>query len=218
MVLHPSEESHFDEEFIELEDTKVPVSDLKVYRGKLVDEPDSEVSGAFIEGIFIGQVNSPKDGVYYIESAKRYENMNDAHAIIFHESDINSDEEIKRAKRDLTDFEAETGEVDDGIGCGLHKKSVRDILAKQQSVFTEAHRKKRESEPPKVKRFANENENPAFKYTQSANKRQKRQSGTQQTFPYGQSVCGLYLKVDPYLYDWIFNREGNKVKSYLALL
>ena len=78
MELYPAEVTHFEHDFIEFEDEKVPVSDLKYYEGTLVDERDSHVKGAIIDGIFIGEVNSKKDGIYYIESAKRHENIKDA--------------------------------------------------------------------------------------------------------------------------------------------
>ena len=56
-------------------------------------------------------------------------------------------------------------------------------------------------------------ESASYKYSKQANTvRAKRQSGgTNLPFPNSQSVCGLYLKIDPFLYDWIYNREGNQV-------
>ena len=53
----------------------------------------------------------------------------------------------------------------------------------------------------------NENENPFYKYTQSANRVKRQSGGTPITFT--RPVCDLYLKVDPFLYDWVYNREGN---------
>jgi hypothetical protein len=136
MELYPAEVSHFEHDFIEFEDEKVPVSDLKYYEGTLVDEKDSHVKGAIIDGIFIGEVNSKRDGVYYIESAKRHENVKEAHSIIYHESDINSNEEIKRARRDMSSYTSDE-EEEEGVGCGSHKRSVRELLEKRQKVFTE---------------------------------------------------------------------------------
>lgn len=64
-----------------------------------------------------------------------------------------------------------------------------------------------------------QNENPfedkKFKYSKEANNndnhgnRQKR--ATRVEFPQAKSVCSLYLKVDPFYYNQIFNAEGNKV-------
>ena len=141
MELYPSEVSHFETDFIEVDDEKVPVSDLKAYEGKLIDEVESYVKGAMIDGIFIGEVSSQKDGVYYIESAKRYSNIDNAHSIIYHEDDINSSDEIKRAKRDISGSKVE--EEEDGIGCGSHKRSVRELLEEQQKRFTEEAHKNR---------------------------------------------------------------------------
>jgi hypothetical protein len=139
MELYPTEVTHFEHDFIEFEDEKIPVSDLKYYEGTLVDEKDSYVKGAIIDGIFIGEVNSKKDGIYYIESAKRYENIKNAHSIIYHESDVNSNEEIKRAKRDMSKnaSDEEEEEEEEGVGCGSHKRSVRELLEKRQKDFTE---------------------------------------------------------------------------------
>ncbi len=54
-----------------------------------------------------------------------------------------------------------------------------------------------------------------LKYTRERNThdRVKRQSGsTSQTqFPNSKSVCNLYLRADPFLYQTIYNNEGNKV-------
>lgn len=35
-------------------------------------------------------------------------------------------------------------------------------------------------------------------------------------FPDGRSVCNMYLKIDPFLYEEVYNNEGNqvKIKSY----
>jgi hypothetical protein len=141
MELYPSEASHFENDFIEIDNENVPVSDLKMYEGKLVDERESYVKGAIIDGIFIGEVNSKKDGIFHIESAKRYDINSNAHSIIYHEDDVNSSEEIKRAKRDMSDSEIE--EDEEGVGCGSHKQSVRESLAEQQKRFTEEIRKKK---------------------------------------------------------------------------
>jgi hypothetical protein len=40
--------------------------------------------------------------------------------------------------------------------------------------------------------------------------REKRQTGAQINFPNDKSVCTLYLRIDPFLYQTIFNNEGNK--------
>ena len=140
MELYPSETSHFEEDFVEIDNEMFPVSELKTYEGKLLDEDNSQVTGAIIDGIFIGKVTSQKDGVYYIESAKRYDNIKNSHSIIYHENDVNSDEEIKRAKRELNDKE---NVEEDGIGCGSHKRSVREYMEKEQKYLSEELRKKK---------------------------------------------------------------------------
>ena len=63
-------------------------------------------------------------------------------------------------------------------------------------------------------------ESASYKYSKQANTvRAKRQSGgTNLPFPNSQSVCGLYLKIDPFLYDWIYNREGNQVNIDIAFI
>ena len=141
MELKPSDTTHFEQEFIEIENEKVPVSELKTYEGKLLDENNSHVSGAIIEGIFIGTVYSEKDGVYHIESAKRYDIKN-GHTIIYHEDDVKSDEEIKRAKRSLNNVDEEDNEVQ-GVGCGSHRRSVREYMENEQNHLSEELRKKR---------------------------------------------------------------------------
>ncbi|RNA27853.1 disintegrin and metallo ase domain-containing 10 isoform X1 [Brachionus plicatilis] len=58
-----------------------------------------------------------------------------------------------------------------------------------------------------IKGSINFDESESFKYSREANLRKKRQT---ETFPDGRNVCNLYLKIDPYLYDTIFNNEGGQ--------
>ena len=71
--------------------------DFQLYEGRLADEPHtSSVFGTIIDGVFVGTINSPKHGKFYVESSKRYEVADeDAHAIVYHEDDVNSAEHVK---------------------------------------------------------------------------------------------------------------------------
>lgn len=89
----------------------------------MADEPnDSNVSGTIIDGIFTGTVKSKKDGVYYIEPGRKY-NENDYDSIVFHENDIESK---PRNKRSLNDQD---------IGCGISNDKIREALLKEQRKF-----------------------------------------------------------------------------------
>jgi hypothetical protein len=60
---------------------------------------------------------------------------------------------------------------------------------------------------------------PLNKYSKEANigeqtvQREKRQTQTEKSFPNGNSVCTLYLRADPLIYQAIYNNEGNKVNE-----
>ncbi len=139
-----------DTKHAELTNGKLSLSDFTIYEGILEDEPNtSKVSGTIIEGIFVGTIDC-KTGKYYIESSKRYGNddLDAARAIIYHEDDINSDEEVKRAKRDLSksfkvDDQVSDDDLNGDIGCGATHKKARDLLKQEQDRATIEHFKKK---------------------------------------------------------------------------
>ena len=135
----------------ELSNGKLSLSDFTIYEGVLEDEPDtSKVSGTIIEGVFVGTIEC-KSGKYYIESSKRYGNddLSEARAVIYHEDDINSDDDIIRAKRDLSkSFKQVNDQVSDddlngNVGCGATHKRTRDLLKQEQHKATIENLKKK---------------------------------------------------------------------------
>ncbi len=139
-----------DTKHAELNNGKLSLSDFTIYEGILEDEPKtSKVSGTIIEGIFVGTIEC-KAGKYYIESSKRYGNddLKEARTVIYHEDDINSDEEIKRAKRDLSkslkvDDKVSDDDLNGDVGCGATHKKARDLLKQEQDKVTFEHLKKK---------------------------------------------------------------------------
>ena len=53
----------------------------------------------------------------------------------------------------------------------------------------------------------------AFKYSEEANTQHRAKRQAQTSFPSSKDTCEMYLKIDPFLYDYIYQREGNKVIS-----
>ncbi len=155
MNLAPAKHESIHTDHVELVDGKVPLSDFTIYKGYLTDEPaGSQVTGTIIDGIFIGTISSKKHGQFFIESAKRYPNdkssdsEDDHHAVIYHESDINTPQQVKEAKRKLGKITNEETVTDDDlngeIGCGYTHKKTREQLKREQEKITTAHlRKKR---------------------------------------------------------------------------
>ncbi|CAF0878218.1 unnamed protein product [Brachionus calyciflorus] len=205
--IEPIESPIFQNDHVEIGSDRLDISDFQMYEGFLVDEPTtSHVSGTIIDGSFIGTIKSKKDGTYHIEPAKRYEETSNSNSIIYHETDVISNPRQKRSTNENSDG------FDENLGCGLKNLNVKEALAKEQKKISEANRNK-VIVPIKENLIA---ESETYKYSKEANLRNKRQS---QTFPDGKTVCSLYLKIDPFLYDTIYNKEGNKnevlTRSYL---
>jgi hypothetical protein len=166
--LEPTETNNFASEFVELHHDlnvkHIPTSNLKLYKGELADEPGkSSVRGTIIDGVFIGTIFSSKDGQYFIESSKKYDDLahnNQVHSIIYHENDV------------------ESHHLNNETFC------ENDKLAKMINKTVEKTNNREEKE----------------------NKRRKRQSTNSDL-----SVCSLFLRIDPQLYDYIYAREGNQV-------
>ena len=54
----------------------------------------------------------------------------------------------------------------------------------------------------------------AFKYSKEANTQHRAKRQAQTSFPSSKDTCEMYLKIDPFLYDYIYQREGNKVRIF----
>lgn len=203
IILNPTDKSHFKAKHIEFHSAskkllKVPHN--VIYEGFLIDEPDtSSVKGHVIDGLFVGSIET-KDGTYFVEPAKKYDQATTDHSIIYHEADVNNNEEIKHARRQFDNILENV--VSEGVGCGAHAHKVKELLAKEQRKMNEKMNK------PKKSR----NENEKYKYSKKANdenphSRHKR--AARKEFPQAKTVCSLYLKIDPSFYNRIFNSEGN---------
>lgn len=113
----------FEKDYIEIDLQKVPITDFQLYEGYLADEPsDSYVTGTIIGGIFTGTIKSKKDGIYYIEPGRKY-NENEYDSIVFHEDDVEHKPKIKRSVNKQE------------IGCGISNDKVREALLKEQRKF-----------------------------------------------------------------------------------
>ncbi len=172
--------------------------DLTIYEGHLVDEPkDSYVSGTILDGSFIGTIRSKAHGNFYVEPTKRFEDSDDSHAVVYHEEDI---------------------QMRNNVGCGLSFDHVQEELAKQQNNFVQIKERKNKKISSQKDDHEVKVETRSYKYSQVANsqkeRREKRQSASQLPFPDQRSVCSLYLRIDPYLYDYILKREGNNVSFF----
>lgn len=151
--LVPSETKIFENDFVEVNNEKVSIADFKMYEGFLLDEPEtSHISGSIINGAFVGRITSEKDGTYFIEPAKRYDGIHEASSIVYHENDVNSNEQVVQARKARSDKNTVDDESLGGdIGCGSTNKNIRDQLAKEQAKITNEKRKKRVR---KFKRFS----------------------------------------------------------------
>lgn len=149
MELVPADLTHFLNEFIEIGDKKVPVNQLQMYEGKLADDSNSKVTGCIMDGIFVGEIKTGNDGIYYVESAKKYDGIEDAHSIVYHDDDIKSSEEVKKAKLSLlkikntNNLQNSDENLDGEIGCGSSNQETRNKLREHQEMASEEHRKKR---------------------------------------------------------------------------
>jgi hypothetical protein len=149
LELVPTELTHFLNEFIEIGDKKVSVNQLQLYEGKLANDLNSRVIGCIMDGVFVGEIKTGNDGVYYVESARKYDGVDDAHAIVYHDDDINSSEEVKKAKlsllksKDANGFKKSNDDLDGEIGCGSSNQETRDKLRDHQEMASKEHRNKR---------------------------------------------------------------------------
>lgn len=71
-----------------------------IYKGHIIDDPDSHVFGSIIDGVFEGKIITRKDS-YYVEHAKRYfpnGTFNDEgfHSIIYKEKHVDDPYADKR--------------------------------------------------------------------------------------------------------------------------
>ena len=222
--LRPKADNFFDHDYIEvLEDDKVklvPTSDLVLYEGEVTNMPkdSSHVIGTIIDGVFSGTIDLKNEGKYFVETVARYIPADqldkfDGHSIIYHEEDVNTHEEVKKnkLKSDNENKETETVKLSHG-SCGSAKKHVQAQMLEIQKTFA--------ANASSFKNQVSYNEPFYYKYTKEANLkpnthgRSKRQSINQRFFPNSnlQNTCGMYLKIDPYLYNQIFYREGRQVR------
>jgi hypothetical protein len=187
--------SLFEHEFLELDNKIYPTSEHIFYNGKLVDEPNSKVSGSIIEGVFYGTIKT-ENGNYHIESSKRYKGEFKSHSIIYHEDDVLLNNKIK--KRDTSH--------DDHIGCAT--ENVMDWMKKYQKDAFKEH----DDEISLIETNSNKQRS---KNEDSFHKINKRVTTTTKQFPNGSNVCDFYLRVDPFFYKEVYNNEGSQVKSNL---
>lgn len=105
-------------EFVEVDERKIPISNFLEYEGILLDEPnDSKVSGSIIDGSFVGTIRSKQSGLYHVEPAVRFDkSLGHSKSVVYHENDVETDPEVVRNKRDITDSS--------GLTCAAAKESV----------------------------------------------------------------------------------------------
>lgn len=223
--LRPKADNYFDHDYIEvLSDDHVkliPTNQLALYEGEVTNAPkdSSHVFGTIIDGVFSGTIDLKNEGKYFVETVARYlpeEQLESfgGHSIIYHENDVNSHETVQKSKQqESADAKgSESVKLTSG-SCGLNKKHVRAQLLEIQRTFA--------ANASAIRNQVSSNEPFYYKYTKEANmkanpnKRSKRQSINQRFFPNSnlQNTCGMYLKVDPYLYNQIFFREGKQVSQ-----
>ena len=195
---------------------------LNVYEGYLSDKPDSSiVKGMIIDDSFYGTIQSKTDGKFFLEPAKKYKQTNDG--IIYHENDLNLDHsyfqkifssgilgESFTLKPTFSNFQP--------TDCGSEKKSNHDLLsteidAETTTVCLTLAIKVHNILSFLIKLIYKKNK-AEFEEDEKQNSRRSNSfiEPKQLTFPDNRSVCDLYLKVDPFLYEHVFNNEGDKVR------
>lgn len=132
----------FDSDHVLIDGKSYPVSSVQFYKGKIVGQDGSRVTGSIIEGAFVGTVETESDGVYHVEPAGKYkEASKDAQAVVFHSDDIVLDDEeaLTRAKRSGENVGLKENERP--VGCSLNKREVREKLQSiQQHLASNAKR------------------------------------------------------------------------------
>lgn len=112
-------------EFVEVDERKIPMANFLEYEGILLDEPnDSKVSGAIIDGSFVGTIRSKRSGLYHVEPAVRFDkSLGHSKSVVYHENDVEIDPEVVRKKRDTTDS---------GLTCAAAKESINKRVTEIQ--------------------------------------------------------------------------------------
>lgn len=90
MTLKREAADSYHKQIIEIGDTNITSLNeyLNFYEGYLSDEPDTSiVKGMVLDGSFYGTIQTQKDGKFFLEPAKKYNQSHEG--IIYHENDIN---------------------------------------------------------------------------------------------------------------------------------
>ena len=125
LTLHETKQTNFANKLIEIDKLKINLDDqVRFYEGFLNDEPngESEVTGAFVNSLFLGSIRSKKHGRFFIEPIRRFEPIDESAMIIYHEDDL-----------DLADFEPKSN-ANDSIGCGKSFDNVNAWLENQHKI------------------------------------------------------------------------------------
>lgn len=186
---------------------------LNSYVGFLDDEPqDSLIEGVILDGSFYGSIKSKLYGKYYIEPSRNYDKAKND--IIYHEdhiilNDINSnqfhydDDFLMESQSDSDDYKKKSSFFFHRFGrCGFANATIDALMSYEinDGLVNNAT----ETDDDWLLSNKSQVDEPTYQLKRNEI-RPKRLN-----FPGGKSVCNMYLKVDPFLYEEIYRNEGNQ--------
>ncbi|XP_063972508.1 disintegrin and metalloproteinase domain-containing protein 10 isoform X1 [Diachasmimorpha longicaudata] len=196
-----------------------------IYEGHLIGEPNSQVFGSISDGVFHGQIRSPRHGAWFVERAHYYfppQAINESHhSVIYHENDVVDPFADKR----------EGG----ASGCGITEKVAEwmdrvqnsgepDVPPPSSTIdSTSGHLMEGSS---KEARWSGKPETPGHKYTREANREMNEQQyrrSRRATNPQEdkRNTCALSIRTDPFIWRHIsdhLQRDPEKTREEILSL
>ena len=102
-----------------------------IYEGELVNEPGSYCFGAIRNGVFDGQIQTPSQGIYYVERANRY--FNDEDAII--------DDDLDNTNTTNDDLERQNDK--NKVNMTTSKKKFHSVIYHESHLIDPFHHSKK---------------------------------------------------------------------------
>ncbi len=189
---------------------------LNLYEGWLIDEPrTSRVKGILVNDSFYGTIESNVYGKLFLEPSRRfYKNNQSSDDIIYHEDDVDYEHVMP-----LSGLKSQNNRLksllfaDDGDkklgGCFLANRTIDTLMYSDQSDGGLLNRT--EETEGAAEGYSIEESEELGKYHWTRRSGAESVNETERlNFPDHRSVCNMYLKVDPFLYDEVYNNEGNE--------
>jgi disintegrin and metalloproteinase domain-containing protein 10 len=172
------------------------------------------VSGSIRDGVFDGEIVTEKDGVFYVERARRYfpqKLVNSSHhSVIYHERHVT-----------LSPQEDKQGGTKAAPGCGAdhHNSWMEGVRWAGETLPPGPTPPPTDSPaaPPPSRPDPRLDPSPLHKYTQDANNRVRR-SLDPPAPPTNRKSCSLFIQTDPLLWKHIMQNEPSEQKAQEEIL